>query len=361
MPIRKQSSQSFNEPKEGKLPSSIEKDRDTMEASRRNPTTRTIYTGYLGLLLVTACCFASGVVYTIVQWNDHGAIEDAVFVSMLIGATMILMLGLRALYSYIATKGMDFYSFALSTPDPEVALEEHRGLCASVFNSVRMTLVGFVYGLAVGSAPLLLGVWPNDLSLRLLLTVFMFFVNFATGLAFYGLVVFFFRAVRMGQMVKVDLWHIDNPSTGFLLGATRRISVLASVYVCICLSSILFSELPVSGLVIAYSCFSGAIILASLLIPSHPVAQKLRDAKAKTLGEIEIQLNAAFQEAIENMKTSGAKVDLVRFESLLQLREKVEKIHTWPFRVKALTAGASVVFFSSIPVILQLILERVLG
>jgi len=35
-------------------------------------------------------------------------------------------------------------------------------------------------------------------------------VNFATGLAFYGLLAFFYHAVRMGAMVRVDLWPLAS-------------------------------------------------------------------------------------------------------------------------------------------------------
>jgi len=84
----------------------------------------------------------------------------------------------------------------------------------------------------------------------------------------------------------------------------------------------------------------------------------VHDAKVRTLHEIDTQVNSAFQATLDQMKVQGVKVDLSKFESLLQLRAKVDAISTWPFKLKVITAGASVIFFSSVPVVLQFLLER---
>jgi hypothetical protein len=309
---------------------------------------------------VTIGTIAAGVVYVLLQWRTRTSIADSVFVSMLIAATMILMLGLRQLRQYMVNKGLDFYSFALQSTDPNAAIREHDRLCAAVFANRWMTLSGGVYGSLLGAAPFVLAVWPNASALRVSLSAFLFVVNFATGVAFYGLLVFFRHAILMGRLLKVDLWQVDNHSTRFLLGATRRLSVLASVYVSICLSSILFSVLPVDAFVVAYSCFAGAIILASVLIPSLPIAAKLRETKRRSLEEIDRQLHDLFYSALEEMRRTRGHVDLTHIESLLHMRDRIENVPTWPFRLKSVTASLSVLLLSSIPVILQILLQRVM-
>lgn len=315
-------------------------------------------TGWTGLVI--ALCFVSGTVYIPLQWYRRGDVKDAYFVSMLIAATMILMFGLRSLRRYMITRGLDFYSFVMSTSDPEKATLEHDKFCTSVFNFSRMTISGILYGIAIGSAPFVLGVWKDNLLLQCSLALFMFFVNFATGAAFYGLLTFFKHAFRMGAMVKADLWLVENASTNFLLGATRRLSVLASIYICISISSILFSVLPVDSLVIGYSCFSGLIILASLIVPTLPIAQKLKDARRQTLRQIDEQVHTAFTSALTDMNGESKKADLSLMLSLLQLREKVESRHIWPFRSKIISAVFSVLCLSAVPIVLKWILKKVL-
>lgn len=226
-------------------------------------------------LILISTTFVTGILYVLVQWFRQGAIQDALFVSMLIGATMMLVFGVIRVNKYIVNRSLNFFVFSAPAERPEVAYQKYEKLCRSVMNVQRMTIAGVLYGLVVGSAPFVLNVWDTDILLKILLAVYMFFVNYVTGVAFYGLITFFIQSIKMGKMMKVNLWQINNPSSDFLLGATRRISVMASIYVCVCLSSILFSLLPITGLVIAYSCFSGLTILASLVIPPLPIGNCL--------------------------------------------------------------------------------------
>ncbi len=303
-----------------------------------------------------------GLVYVSAQWFQTGTIADSIFVSILLGATFLLLVGLHGVRGYLVRRGLDFYLFVFSTTDPAQAYERHHQLLCSVIHPRRMILSGSVYGLMVGTAPWLLQTWPESPTLLILLSLFLFFVNFATGMAFYALLMFFRHAVEMGRMLHIDLWQISNPSTSFLLGSSRRITLLASLYISMCLSSILFSVLPVGGLVVIYSIFAGIILLASLIIPPLPVAQKLRDAKAQVLYDLDQQLNQVFYGTLEKLKKGDRQsVDMAEFEALLQLREKIAGLNILPFKSKSITAGASIIFFSLIPVLLQFVLQKFFG
>lgn len=319
------------------------------------------YTSLSGNIFLIGSTIISGLVYVLLQWFRHEKIKDALFVSMLIGATMILVYGISYLRKYIINKGINFCVDLLSRSNTEEGFRVYENLCHSVINLPRMTLSGILYGLAIGSSPYILGVWNDDTFLRIFLSIFLFFVNFATGIAFYGLVTFFIQSVKMGRLLNVNLWQVNNPSTDFFLGATRRISVLVSIYVCICISSILKSELPIEKFVIAYACFAGIVVVGSLLIPLLPVVRKLKEAKINALFEIDKQLHLSFHKKLEDIKPNKPNVDFEKVKTLLELREKVGAINTWPFRIKSIMAVASVMFFSAIPVILNIILEKLLG
>ena len=317
-------------------------------------------TTYSSLAMVAAT-IVSGVVYVSVQWSLIHEIRDAVFVSLLIAATMILTLGMRILFAYLRQRGQQFYSFVLAAQNPEKAYEEYAVFYGAVTNTRRMTVAGLIYGGVLASVPFVLGVWHDQLTLTALLATFLFAVNFVTGIAFYGLMTFFGRSLSMGRLIEVNLFHIENPSTGFLLGATRRISILASVYISLSLASILFSELPVGGLVIMYALFALLMLLASLVVPSIPIIQRLNEARTNHIYEIDVQIDALFQQLLQEFKQGGVEHDLSRLNALLQLKERVQGIDIVPFRMKSLTAAISVLVFSAIPVILQVILTKFFG
>ncbi len=318
------------------------------------------YMTFLSTIILASLTVSSGLVYIIFQWIKNQTIEDTYFVNMLIGATIILLIALKYLGNFFLINGRDFYQFIISKKDPERTYQKYSQFILNVLNFKRMTFTGIVYGIALGSAPYLLNSWSNQPELQFLLALFMFFINFVTGISLYSLLSFFINAAKTRKLIKIDLWRIENPATVFLLGATRRIAIFASVYISISLSSILFSILPFSGLVIGYSIFSGLIIISSIIIPSFPIMQKIKNIKEKNLSEIDEKLNENFHQTIKNIRTKNSKVYMEHFESLLQLRARINDISVLPFRAKSIMAVASVLVLSALPVGLQLLLENMM-
>lgn len=319
---------------------------------------KSIYTSNNFIISYTLLLLISGIIYIIVQWLNTEEIVDSVFISMLVGATVLLLFGLKYSSIYLQNKGKDFYSFIISTDDPEKVLKDHQSFFRSTINTSRMTVSGIVYGIIVGSSPFLLNLWGNIPQNRIYLSIFLFLVNYITGLAFYSLIMFYLHSFRLGEKIKIDLWRVDNPSTRFLLGATRRISLLSSLYVSLCLSSILFSLFPITELIIAYSIFACLILLSSLIIPSYPVMDKLKKAKQKNLEEIDIKINDLFYGMIDKVNSGSNDIDWKQLEILFQLRDRIESVTVLPFKSKTVSAAVSIVLISIVPVIVQIILEK---
>lgn len=313
---------------------------------------RTVYPITLGALSVL-----TGISYVVLQWSQRRAIEDAVFVSMLIGATQMLLTGTNRLHRYLINRAMGFFLFAAEA-GPVEAYGDYRGLCAFIINYKRMALSGLMYASVIAAAPFLLHMWRGSLLLRLGLSCFLFVTNFVTGAAFCSLIAFFVQSVKIGPLVRVDLWQVENSSTEFVLGIAWRCAVLASAYVAICLSSLLFSLFPASSLIFAYCAFASFVVVSTVVVPVLPIAHKMRTAKREALTEIEQQLQAAFRSALDAVRSGDAGEGLDRFESLVEMRDNVASISTWPFRAKSISATASVILLSSIPVVLEVLLEK---
>lgn len=329
-----------------------------MTQTQPSKSTYSTYASPLTSFILVAIVTLFGIIYTIFQWILNGRIADTLFISMLIGATMILIIGLKNFHNFISQKSLEFFAFTLPSTDSQAGFMEYQKLKTSVFNATYMTFSGIIYGLAVGSAPLIFHSWQNQPTLAFLLMAFLFSVNYVTGIAFCGLIMFFLYSLKIGKMVKIELWQRENPSTAFLTGSMRRMAVLASIYISICLSSILFSTLPFEGAMVGYSVFSGIVILSILIVPLFPIVQKISIAKNKALNEIDAQIQHEFQKMLDEAKAPERVIDSKKIESLLLMREKVHAIEVWPFKLKVFGAGASVIVVSSVPVILQFILSK---
>ena len=94
-----------------------------------------------------------------------------------------------------------------------------------------------------------------------------------------------------------------------------------------------------------YAVFAFGLIVMCLFVPYFPIAQKLGDAKRAAIREIDSQLHDVLRRKIGEMREHGGLIDLADFESMLNLREKVERIEIWPFKRKLFIALLQIAFF----------------
>lgn len=330
-----------------------------MDGTPHSVTTLPFYGRSTVAVTLVTVVLATGLSYVSLQWLRRGESSDALFVSMLVGATMVLSSGLRGMIRYVGRGALGFLLEMTRGADGQEATRRYDRLRTFVFNARLMTASGLAYGSVVAAAPFVLGIWPEDVALRASLGAFLFAVNFLTGVAFYSLVAFFVYALQLGGHIEVNLWQLSNPVSDFLLGVTRRIGGLAAVYAALSNTSILFSQFPVGPAVIAYFCFSALVIAASVVVPPIPLMRKLQTAKNRALVELDKQLHLSFYESLEKTASLRADVDFGRVKTLLELRDRIEAIATWPFRAKTIATVVSVFAVSSVPVVLQVLLERV--
>lgn len=311
------------------------------------------------LFALAAASLLMGVSYVVAQWSQTGRIVDGLFISLLVAATFFLERGVRRSIAFLRTEGLGALLYLQQTSGggiPQAVAEFLGGL----LEPRRAFAAGLVYGSAVAGAIPLFGVWGERPALALLLTGFLFTVNAATGIALFGLLQFFFAVTRLGRTMRIDLWQVDNPATTFVLGATRRIAVMTALYSAVCNSSILFSLLPLNRYIVGYFIFSGLVLASSIAIPIFPIVQRLQAAKRRILAEFDRRLFDTFSRSLGDPEHDSLKVDLESLKTLLELRERIQRMDTWPFRLQAVFAALSVLLLSAIPVFLQIAIERLI-
>lgn len=319
------------------------------------------YTSRLGSRTLFMQTAVIGTAYVAVEWFTLGEVRDTTFVSMIVGATALLSLGMRGVALYLSDHALDY--FRLVEEEARATLGGYQELVRSLFDPRSMTLSGCVYGLLVGTAPVLTNAWPDRPVLQGALCVLLFSVNFPTGVAFYGLVRFIIRARKMSKFAPVSLWHIEDPATEFLLTTTRRIVLLAAVYIAICISSVLFSMIPLQELVIAYSVFSAGVILVTYFAPILPFVIRMRREKRHARQRVSRQLHEEFQKVVHEASDDQSGVgpaELENTQTLMDLRKEIASAPIWPFRSQILTTVLYVLSVSSLPAVLQAMLENFL-
>ena len=127
-----------------------------------------------------------------------------------------------------------------------------------------------MFGAIFFFASIYLSPWGVDSPFNIVLGVFLFSSNILTGMALYGLYVYFRYALLIGSHIEVDLWDRSNPAISALVD-TNRYVVLATAFVaCAGMMSIMFSKFTLDYSIIMFSVFSIMLMLLAYIIPSNP-------------------------------------------------------------------------------------------
>ena len=212
----------------------------------------------------------------------------------------------------------------------------------------------------MGYLPFLFNIWQESLSLTLLLSIFLFIVNFLTGASLFSLIMLFRFLYKISNFLSISLYDRNNPAVNFVNDLSRRASIIASFYVAFSITSIYFSEMPINTMTIGYSIFSGIIILIAYIFPMIPISSKIQFQKNLLLNEISSLLQSELNSLVINAK-SEKEIDISKYNSLLELKSKISGIHSTPIGFKAMWNSIYIILITLLPVFIQFFLEKIMN
>jgi hypothetical protein len=298
-----------------------------------------------------------GLIYIIIQYLEYNQIRDSLFIGLLFGGSFILLFGIIWIQRYFIDK-LDLFYFNLEK-SKNITYVEFEKLINRIFNNPFVLIAGIFYGILVGCVPFILGIWNNNLLLKILLAIFLLIVNFLTGASLFSLIMLYFFLFRTSDFITVSLYGGNNTSSGFITDLSKRASIIASLYIAFCVTSIYFSELPINSLTIGYSIFAGMIILTAYIIPMIPIRNKILTQKKTLMNELSFSLQSELDKIVINTK-SGDDINIEKFKSLLELKSAISAIQTIPIGFKALWNSIYIILITLLPVFIQLILEIII-
>jgi hypothetical protein len=227
-----------------------------------------------------------------------------------------------------------------------------------------MSIAGLLYGTTVGIiAPLVLGIWQEVTFLLVFLSIFLFLINFVTGVFFYSLLKFFIISIKWGEIVIVELWYIENMSILFLRKIKFLIIVIGTFYIALCMMSIIFFSniLPPNKypIIIGYATFSILIMIGMFIIPEIPIIRKFLSKKRKELEKINIKIQKEYNR-FNFDDTNISDLDLNKIDQLLKLKSQIEPLGTWSTTFRMIRTGIGIIIVSLLPITIQIILDNIL-
>lgn len=313
---------------------------------------------FIGGFVVALVCV--GAAYIAHQFAATRAVVDPWFIGLQQGAVVMLLLGMRAFYRRVPDMLLPALTHHHRDSPGEIPTRL-RSFYALVFHEPRMLLSGLAYGSALAAAPWVLRVWPSDIMARAILSGFLTLTGWVSGVGLYALVAFFFFCFRFGSGLKVGIWSRADPSVTFVAAASQHATILASVYIAVCIGSIGFSVFQLGTATIAYSVFCAVILLSTYMVPQMAIHRKLVLERTRALDRVNTHIEGLL-DTIDSADSTHRVQLLQELDLLLGLRAKTEQLSVWPSATRPIVTVVSVVIVTLLPKlmerVLQILLER---
>jgi hypothetical protein len=313
----------------------------------------TFYHRWVVLIGIFIVCVLAGIAYEFRAASPQAYIA----VQMLLAATLILIVGVRFIHRSIVNKAMLYFAYAMPQSSSQQIADATYKFFRTIFDTKRLTIVGILYGLGFGLGITFLTTFAQTDSVRAIyFFVFIFSINFMTGMAFYGLVQLFRRILESGNSIDFDFWERNNGATEFILTISGRISLLTCLYTSICINSVYFLDVQLGLAVHFYAMFAGVFSLAAYIVPTIPLRKRFEVLKQQTLNKLNAEITRAFSNMVEGQQQNkDVTSDREEINRLTGLRDKVDKIEIWPYSWRSLALITAIVLITLSPVVLLLV------
>ncbi|MCR9253704.1 MAG: hypothetical protein NXI20_25035 [bacterium] len=298
-----------------------------------------------------------GILYIVWQNIKTQNIKDSLFIGLLFGGTLVLILGINWIYLYFKSKLNSLYE---SLASKKMDYESFFDLSNRIFTNHSNIIAGIIYGFLIGLSPFYLNTWEEHLQLRIILSVFLFIVNFLTGCAFISLINLFIFSYKIGNFIKVELYDRSDLSAQFVLNISKWSSLIAAIYISFCICSIYFSVLPIGGYTIGYSIFSGIIIVVAYIFPMVPIRNAIADKKKEAIQNFSKKLQHEYDQIMLCESNEIDNAHLSKVEYYIKVLEQTSKIQTLPIGFKTIWNITYIILITLVPVVIQEILKHIL-
>lgn len=307
--------------------------------------------------LVSGCMFVAVILISAAYAFDdfrHGdRLSDLWFIALLDIATGVLLVGEYLTREHMITRGLAFFEHAMPAGQISEVLKLHDELFRATWSSSARIVGGVLYGIAIGAASYLISKESGFPRLAVWLTLFLFAVNYITGSALVSLFRFLHRSPRLVQLLRVNLWNLENPTTQYLIETSFLIGGVGFVYIGLSFTGILFSRLDINLLVAFYGAFALSVLSTGVFVPYIPIVAQASKQKMVLLervsGIIETHLNSqtVWHESIVR--------DAEKIDKLISIRNKIDEISIIPYRMRLLVSFLPILLSSWAPFLVKIL------
>jgi hypothetical protein len=315
----------------------------------------TIVKSYKGFAVLSgSLLIISSIIYSVMQLIMNKTISDTLFISLTLGESLFILFAGYRILLFIVQNRVKLSSYAMSSSDPKLGLRVYLKLVNMFILSISIVFVIIIWAGIMGVMPLLQNYWIDNNILTLLYGLFLFFTNVITAYFLILLLRFFRLSGKLWNLVHVELWKRKTPSAQFIFSLTKQITLVAAIYMTSSLTAWVTSpKVPFGGEILIFILFSILLLIGSITIPSFPYIRNISNLKRDALIEIDSKIQDEYQYILGLLQAKNIDVSFNKMNALIEMRNKIESISIFPFRIETIAASISIILISLLPVFLE--------
>jgi hypothetical protein len=305
----------------------------------------------------------SAITFIIIQFNITGKTSEILFISLTLFESLFILFAGLLMIGYIRNKGTDLYtSFDYFKEPIDPKLEINKLVCIFQHYRKYWALI-LIWALSMGLLPSLKKYWHGYFSLNIFFGIFLFFTNIITSYFVILIILFFIRVRNLWTLVKVELWNRENPAAKFIFSVSKRIALIGAIYMTSSLTAWNTSQTitPFGSEIILFFIFSILLLVSSIIIPLLPFINSIISLKNKALCEIDSKIQSEYLILVDSYDKKGPSVEFDKMNELVEMRKKIEAIHSFPFQLNTIFTSLSIVTISLIPKIIEIVLTNLIS
>ena len=296
------------------------------------------------------------IIYIFSQLMILGYISDAIFISMLSVATIFLNYRQYNLYRVLINEknGLIFTREEISIDklDGEVFEDEVNSIFTKKEDNFFAVIFAALFAIVMWQFEL----WNQYKLLKIAFSVYLFTANIPTGYAVIRILKYFYYNIKWIKNIKIEFGSQGGYSERFIKRICMKVLFTAVVYCTVSLSSILFTQIQLNAIVVAYTIFAMLLVIISLSLTSILLNMRMKENIVNMMEKIDLKVASIISDEVGNERIDEQKVN--KMKELIEMRGYIDKKQKGEVDFGKLASSFGLLFITIIPILLQWILER---
>lgn len=296
------------------------------------------------------------IIYITVQIILTGGLRDGVFDGLLLVATLFLIVRMDSLRSEFKNSSDAFY---INLYKKNNALENRDDDVKKIFYNRSFKIWGYIYGILVGFFVFIININYLSWSINLCLCVYLFFMNYFTGVAVAKLFQYFKISKKWTSNISFSMPSCENFEIGYIRKIRNKVLFIAIVYCFFSQVSIIFSSIHINSLIYFYAGFSVLLVLSIVFYSEAQISRLKKQSFNSYMDVFNKKISEFYNEIFEKKDLSITPEDMDRIHTLLELKENFVTSYNMKFDFNVLWSSCGLIFTAIAPVLLQFLIEKI--